>query len=129
MSHGLITEEWADGVYSFRIAYGQWLELDQLLQVGPLALYKRLLLGDWKANDIREITRVGLIGGGGSPAQALRLVKVYVEDRPIAEGVGLALKILAAALFLPDGVSKPTGEAVATEITDLTSPSPTETLQ
>ena len=130
MSHGLLTEEWADGVYSFRLGYGQWLELDQLLQVGPMALYVRLLDRTWKANDLREVIRVGLIGGGGSPAQALRLAKLYVEDRPIAESLGLALRIISAALFLPDGVDKP-GEAQATEISTSgsTSPSPTGTLQ
>lgn len=129
--HGLVTQDWGDGTYTFRLAYGQWLELDQLLGVGPMALYVRLLNRQWKANDIREVVRLGLIGGGCDPLKALRLVKNYVEDRPLLESLPVALSIVAASLTPPDGVRKP-GEAEAAE-TDATSastsPPHTETLQ
>lgn len=129
--HGLITREWGDGDYQFRLAYGQWLELDQLLGVGPMALYRRLINSQWKANDLREIIRLGLIGGGCDPLKALRLVKVYVEDRPLLESVEIAALIMEAGLVVPDGARKPgEAEAARTEATSAsTSPPHTETLQ
>jgi hypothetical protein len=129
--HGLITEDWGDGTYQFRLGYGQWLELDQLLQVGPLALYARLLNRQWKANDLREIVRLGLIGGGCEPLKALRLVKNYVEDRPLLESVPFALKIMEAGLIVPDGARKPgeAGAAPSDATNASTSQPPTETLQ
>lgn len=129
--HGLVIEDWADGSYQFRLAYGQWLELDQLLQVGPMALYVRLLDRQWKANDIREIIRLGLIGGGCNPIKALQLTKTYVEERPLLESLPLAMEIVSASLTPPKGDRKP-GKAKAaqkTETSASTSGPPSETLE
>lgn len=129
--HGKITKEFADGTYSFRLAYGQWLELQEAVNCGPLELYVNLLQRKWRVQQLREIIRIGLIGGGATPADALRLVKRYVEDRPMLESVQLALEIVAASLTLPEGVEAPAGEAEAakTDSAESTSPPSTETLQ
>lgn len=131
MSHGLITKEFADGTYSFRLAYGQWLELQEALNCGPLELYTSMIRQKWRVQWLREIIRIGLIGGGTGAPDALRLVKRYVEDRPIIESVQLALEILAASLTLPEGAEVPAGEAEAakTETAGSTLPPSTETLQ
>jgi hypothetical protein len=131
MSHGLITKEFADGAYSFRLAYGQWLELQETLNCGPLELYVNLLQRKWRVQHLREIIRIGLIGGGTNPPDALRMVKRYVEDRPIIESVQLALEIVAASLTLPEGAEAPAGEAEAakTDSAGSTLPPSTETLQ
>lgn len=131
MTHGLITKDFADGAYSFRLAYGQWLELQEAVNCGPLELYVRLLQRGWRIQNIREIVRIGLIGGGQTPADALRLVKRYVEDRPLMENVQLAIEIVAASLELPKGVDAPAGEASgAMKSPDSsTSETSTETLQ
>jgi len=131
MSHGLITKEFADGVYSFRLAYGQWLELQEALNCGPLELYVNLLQRKWRVQHLREIVRIGLIGGGTTPPDALRLVKRYVEERPIIESVQLALEIVAASLTLPEGAEVPAGEAEAakTDTAGSTLPPSTGTLQ
>lgn len=128
---GAITQDWGDGTYQFRLAYGQWLELDELLHVGPLALYSRIISQKWKANDLREIIRLGLIGGGCDPIKALRLVKTYVEERPLLENVSIAAQILEAALMTPEGARKPgEAEAAKADATSVsTSPPHTETLQ
>jgi len=127
--HGLITEEWGDGVYSFRIGWGQWKELDELLQIGPVPLLKRFLYNEWRVADVREVIRVALIGGGATPVQAIKLVKLYVEDRPISENVGLASRILSGAMFVPEGSSLGKAEATPKVETDSISKSPLETLQ
>jgi hypothetical protein len=131
MSHGLITKDFADGTYSFRLAYGQWLELQEALNCGPLELYVNLLQRKWRVQHLREIIRIGLIGGGTTPTDALRLVKRYVEDRPIIESVQLAIEIVAASLTLPEGAEVPAGEAeaVKTDSAGSTLPPSTETLQ
>lgn len=129
MTHGLITREFADGTYSFRLAYGQWLELQEAVNCGPLELYVNLLQRRWRIQNLREIIRIGLIGGGADPASALRLVKRYVEDRPLLENVQLAIEIVAASIELPKGVEAPAGEAEAAKTEESTSLPSTETLQ
>ena len=47
-------------------------------------------------HDIREFIRLGLIAAGTEPTVALRLVRTYVEDRPAAENLPLAIAILDA---------------------------------
>lgn len=93
-----ITEDFADGTYQFCMNYGAIRMLQEAREMGPLFLYGVLTSNAWKVEDIREIIRCGLIGGGMSPAQALKLVRMYVEERPIMESVGLAKKILGAGL-------------------------------
>lgn len=130
MMHGLITKDFADGTYSFRLAYGQWLELQETLNCGPLELYTSMLRHNWRVQYVREIIRISLIGGGMGPPQALRLVKNYVEDRPIIESVQLALEILSASLSLPEGTDAPgEDEAPKTDSTGSTSVPSTATVQ
>ena len=129
MTHGLITRDFADGTYSFRLAYGQWLELQEAVNCGPLELYVNLLNRHWRIQHIREIVRIGLIGGGQTPVEALRLVRRYVEERPLMENVQLAIEIVAASIELPKGVEAPAGEAGAAKTEESTSLPSTETLQ
>lgn len=95
-----IEAEFADAKYIFRLtATGSWPELQEKTGVGPLALYRRLLSGGWLLSDIREPIRLALIGGGMAPIPAKNLVERYVDVRPLAENVGLALKIIEASVF------------------------------
>lgn len=109
-----ITEDWADGAYTFRLAYGQWIELQRLLDKGPLELLEDMISRKWRVGQSREVIRLGLIGAGMAPAQALALVRTYVEQRPAAESVPLASRILEAGLWAPpkDAESQP-GESPA----------------
>jgi hypothetical protein len=93
------TFEWADGEYKFRLAIGQLRELQDKTGVGPYALLSRVIDRTWKVDDLREVIRLGLIGGGLEPLKALSLVKNYVEGRPLMESLTPVKVILAAALF------------------------------
>lgn len=94
-----ITEDFADGTYEFCMNYGAIRMLQESRDMGPLFLYGILQSGAWRAEDIREIIRCGLIGGGMLPAQAIKLVRLYVEERPLMENVGLATRVLGAGLI------------------------------
>lgn len=98
MRDARFTEFFGDDYYDFRLPYGLLLELQEKTEVGPLALLRRLESGDWKIQDVAETIRLGLIGGGKVPAEAFKLVKRYVHERPPMENVVLAKGILLIAL-------------------------------
>lgn len=110
-----LTLDWADGSYSFRLRHGEWIELQQKLDMGPLEMLQAFLTRKWRVGQSREVIRLGLIGGGTKPADALALVRRYVEDRPPPESVGLAVAILEAGLFVPKDEAKQAGEPQAGE--------------
>lgn len=99
MRDGRIEFDWADGTYSFRLAWGQLAELQEKCDAGPYVVLQRLHSGAWRIEDITNIIRLGLIGGGSQPAAALKLVRAYVEDRPPMENLIPAQVILSASLM------------------------------
>jgi hypothetical protein len=94
-----ITLDWADGTYTFRLAWGQLGELQDKCDAGPFVILRRLQEGTWRIQDIGETIRLALIGGGLEPAKALKLVRLYVQDRPPAENLLYAQAIMAAAVL------------------------------
>lgn len=116
---GSIERDFGDGTHRFRLAIGGLRELQDKTGKGPLELFRRCLAGTWFVDEPREIIRIALVGGGMVPAQALALVRRYVDERPLAECVPLAQEILGAALFLPvnDGEPEGNGEAVEGQTT------------
>lgn len=110
--------DWADGTHSFRLAWGQLIELQEQCGAGPYVVLQRLATGQWKMQDISQVIRLGLIGGGMEPAKALKLVRDYVESRPPLENVMLARGVLGTALHgAPDespGEAKGEAESAST---------------
>lgn len=101
---GLITINWADGEHSFALKIKQLIELQERCDAGPPLILLRLQSDAWKVNDIRETVRLGLIGAGMTPTDALKLTSRYVDDRPLAENALVAQAILAASLYgAPEG--------------------------
>ena len=93
-----VTLAWADGSYTFRLAWAGLIELQEQADAGPFVILDRLTRGTWKVGDISNTIRLGLIGGGATPADALKLTQRYVESRPPLENVMLARGILGIAL-------------------------------
>ena len=91
--------DWADGKYSFRLAWGQLRELQEICDAGPFVILSRLQGHTWLVQDISATIRLGLIGGGTTPEKALMLVDRYVESRPPLENRMLAVGILMAAVI------------------------------
>jgi hypothetical protein len=116
-----ITLDWADGTYDFKLGFAELEELDEKTKVGPLVLFNRLAQdGDWHVNEVREVLRIGLIGGGTKPADALRLVRRYVDDVPDwITNVKLAASIVGAAMsgWDDESLGKSGGAKATTEQT------------
>jgi len=96
-----VTLAWADGNYTFRLAWGELIELQEQCDAGPYVVLGRLSQGAWKMQDISETLRLGLIGGGVEPAKALTLVETYVKPRPPMENLQFARGVLSLALLGP----------------------------
>jgi len=116
--------DWADGTYAFRLAWGQLAELQEKTNAGPYVVLNRLHDGTWRVEDISNVIRLGLIGGGMSPTDALKKVRTYVEDRPPLENVLVAQAILAAGLHgaPEEKLGEVSGEAEKTPNESTTSP-------
>lgn len=108
---------WGDGEHRFRLPIGQLRELQDKCSAGPAEILGRIRMGSWRIDDLRETLRLGLIGGGMKPVDALLLVQRYVDARPYAESAQPAYEVLAAALFGPEEAPGK-GEAPASEETD-----------
>jgi hypothetical protein len=118
-----LTLAWADGEYTFRLAWAGLIELQEQADAGPFVILDRLTRGTWKVGDISHTIRLGLIGGGTTPADALKLTQRYVESRPPLENVMLARGILGIAL--QGAADEVPGEADGEAANDTTT-SPTE---
>ena len=110
---GRITLFFGDVEHDFRLAIGQLRELQDKTGVGPLTLFRRVLSGDWRVDDLREVIRLGAIGGGMTPLHAADLVKRYCEARPLMESVEPALLILQAAITGTEQEQPPAGKPEA----------------
>lgn len=118
-----VTLAWADGDYTFRLAWGQLIELQEKCDAGPYIVLQRLSMGGWRVQDIGNVIRLGLIGGGLAPEKALKLTRDYVESRPPMENLMMARGILGVAL--QGAPEEPPGEAQGEAATGSTT-SPTE---
>jgi len=96
---GRIDLDWADGAYSMRLGWGQLAELQEQCDAGPYVVLQRLHNGTWRVEDLSNVIRLGLIGGGMTPVDALKKVRLYVEARPPMESVLPAVGILSASLM------------------------------
>lgn len=113
---GSLELDWADGTYTFRLAWGELIKLQEECDAGPFEVLIRLSNNKWKVQEISHVMRLGLIGGGLEPAKALTMVRNYVETRPPLENLTFARGILGIALQgVPD--EKP-GEADAAPETE-----------
>jgi len=127
-----ITFAWADGKnYKFALPIGQLEELQEATGAGPEELLHRLTIlpaeqgGAMESirlgllrpgpRDLREILRLGLIGGGTKPDRAAIMVSRYVDGRPRLESYLPARLVLSAAIVGVPG--DPVGKSDAGETT------------
>jgi hypothetical protein len=85
-----------DGEHVFTLTDPMLAELERLTGLGAGALYFQLVSMAYPATILREIIRLGLIGGGTSPEDAARLCDTYAANRPLAETFPLAFEIMEA---------------------------------
>lgn len=80
--------------HSFSLNDAMITELERLTDTGIGAFYQRVVAMHFRATDLAEIIRLGLIGAGMHPQEAMQLVQTYAHNRPMSETFPLALDIL-----------------------------------
>lgn len=141
-SGSVIERPWADGRYRFRLGLSEVEEFEDKCDASIFRVYAHLTavalgLPAWDRTDIRwkqvkELLRLGLIGGETKPGKAFALVERYMLKDPI-ESVTVALEI-AAAFISPkkdDPVGKPSAakdESEQPSTAKASSPSPQSTV-
>lgn len=99
---GLIHRGWQGGEHDFALSpIGHIFSLEETCRAGLAMIHARLLSDAWGVQDVREPIRLGLIGGGMKAEDALRVVKVHVDDNPngLAPSALLAAAIVHAAIY------------------------------
>jgi hypothetical protein len=97
--------DWGDGETTFRLGWGEIEKLQEARDCGPYVLLDRLHSGTWRVEDIREVIRWGLIGGGMKHADAVKQIRLYVERFAPADNLEAAQRIMRIGTF---GVSDET---------------------
>ena len=99
--------DFGDGTYRFRLCgIKEWTELEAKVGHPLFMIYRRLATRECGAADIYETIRFALIGGGMKPADALTLCRRYVGERPLAETLPLALRIIGTVIVGPVDLQK-----------------------
>lgn len=90
------TAFFGDGEKTFALTDDMITELERITELGIGAVYLRAVNMQFKLVDLVEIIRLGLIGGGATPEQAMQLTDTYARNRPMDELFPLALDVLDA---------------------------------
>lgn len=96
---GSITLKWQGGEHSFLLRIGELRALDDRLYEGAMAASGRLRLLKPRFNDVYEVVRQGLIGGGMPEREASILVETVESQSGIGPLVPLAQAILLQAFY------------------------------
>jgi len=83
----------------FRLTWRELMKIQEACDAGPYVVLDRLVSGRWHLQDIAEVIKWGLIGGGLSQAAAIELVESEVEGRPPLENLVVAQKVLGAGVI------------------------------
>jgi hypothetical protein len=97
---GSIILPWGGEDRLFRIQIAQLEKIQEARDVGAYVMLDRLVTGRWFVQDIREVLRWGLIGGGMEVGEVSKLLKLYFESMPPAgENLITAQRALGAGLL------------------------------
>jgi tail tube GTA-gp10-like protein len=112
---GSISLPFADGTHVFRLRIGELRELEAKRDSGMIEVYNRLTSLRFRVDDITEVLRLGLIGGGMASPLALGLVAKYVGPTTFLPNCLIARAVLGAAIMgdEADPVGKELAETLA----------------
>lgn len=96
--HGQIDVDWADDTYTFRLGLKEIEAIEARFDKSIFVIAENLHIRTAKLSEIYQIIREGLVGGGSAPADALALVRRYVDERPLDESRDVAYAVSLAAL-------------------------------
>jgi hypothetical protein len=106
MPHAM-TMKWQGGEHPFLLRIGELRVLDDRLTDGAMAAFARLRVLRPKFNDVYEVVRQGLIGGGMPDREASALVAMLEEQHGIGPMVPLAQSILFQAFYRREETEEP----------------------
>lgn len=104
---------------TFRLGIGQWRKVQERCDAGPAELLARLspvftakragltveqimthgLLGTWRVDDVREPILQGLLGANMALPEATKIVREWVDERPLLEAVEIAYMVVLASVI------------------------------
>lgn len=139
--HGDVTITWGDGngpgpngEYTFRLGIREWDRIDDLFDIGPYELLRRVSNGTWKRKYLSEVTRIALQGGktvvSNGAVDDLKinaLVTEFVDNRPLIKTAAFLAGLLTRILVEPeaDAIPKPAAaEEMPQSFQEESSPSP-----
>lgn len=130
---GSLSVFWGDGETRFKIAIGEFRELQEKVNgrraamglpgIGPQEFSNALRTNNAWPDDVRDVLRVGMVGGGMTPAAAHRKLVLYFDHRPPVESYQTAFAVFAAAFVGAPGDEMLKKKTATTDPTSL-SPSP-----
>lgn len=94
------TAFFGDGEKTFAFPNRELIEeLERKTGHGVGALFRRFRASDYSLSDVLQVIRLGLVGGGTTPAEADQLVSIYCVGRPLAEVFAVADGVITALFF------------------------------
>lgn len=104
--------QWVGGEHEFALNIGQLRALQKACDAGPEQILTRIWSGEWRVDDLIEVLRLGLIGGGDVDRKdAGQLVSGLFDKHAILQFKPVAQAVLMDALTGDDGdpVGEPAG--------------------
>lgn len=126
---------------TFKLGIKQWEKVQEKCDAGPSEILARLApaffarkqgmsfddiiamgyLGKWRIHDVREVILQGLLGHNMPGPEALKLVRDWVDERPLIEAVGVAYQIVLGSIVGAED-EQAAGESQAAEEVSPNSP-------
>ncbi len=97
MAHG-VNLNWPGGEHEFSLNLGALRAIQRSCNAGPQEILQRLQLGTWRIDDVIDVLRFGLEGGGVAKDEARTLVETVLDRSGLLALVPIAALVMAAAL-------------------------------
>lgn len=83
----------------FHLSIGPLERVQEAVNRGPADILRRIQSEEYRTQEVREVLRHGLIGGGMPEIEAATLIKTEVDGKPAwAQNAVIASLVLAAAI-------------------------------
>lgn len=95
---------WAGGEHAFALKVAHLRAIQDKTDCGPEFVMRRLLSPDWRVDDVCQVVRLGLEGGGMEADGARKLVRDHLEEKPenLKPTAMVAGMILMDSIFVSD---------------------------
>jgi len=103
-----LIRDWAGKDRTFRLLFGDVLDLEQACDAAIGTIYARVVAGQFRAGDLWHTIRLALIAGGMEAVRAKALLVDQFDRKPYVDHAALAAEILIAIMT---GVEPPASDA------------------